>query len=280
MPSVAVFAQTVEVKTVVIRLIEEVDVPALEEGQLLEVPISVGQTVAKGDLLGRLDDAAVKLQHDQAQLECSIAGLKAENTERIKLFEEELRVASEDLKRNQTSREKFPNSVSQSEVDHLQLKVATAEEQLTSAKREQAVTRLQHQLAEKAVGFADVKLQRHAIRAPINGMVVDIYKQTGDWLKPGDRLARVIRLDRLRAEGFLDSRDSGPALLGRSAQIYLEGPSQTKLMVPAKIVFVSPEIDAVNRQTRIWAEFARTNPQVEPGLRGRMVIETSRSTAP
>jgi macrolide-specific efflux system membrane fusion protein len=78
----------------------------------------------------------------------------------------------------------------------------------------------------------------------------------------------------LRAEGLVDAgrlqgdAASRPVLL--TVQIGDQAVEYT-----GKIVFVSPEIDPVTGQVRVWAEIDNRDLQLRPGLQGSMVIRSA-----
>lgn len=265
--------ENINVSSVLIKLIEEVEVPAREEGPLREVIAKEGDVVETGALLARLEDDRIRLQRDQAELELKVAATKAASDAALQLAEEELRVAQAALSRARASRVKYPDVPSQAEVDNLELRVAEANFHLRDARQNREITDLQEKLAQKTLAFADYQLERHRIIAPLPGMVVELYARRGDWVKPGDKLARIIRIDRLRAEGFVDVQHASADLVGRVATVIVDVPGKPESRYQGRIVFVSPEADPVNRQTRVWAEIENDGRELKPGLRARMTID-------
>ena len=58
------------------------------------------------------------------------------------------------------------------------------------------------------------------IRSPLDGEVEEVFPHEGEWLQPGDPLARIVTIDRLYVEGFVDSARFGPAeLRGRPVTV-------------------------------------------------------------
>ena len=47
--------------------------------------------------------------------------------------------------------------------------------------------------------------------------------------------------------------------------------------VSGEITFVSPEVEPVNQQVRIWAEFENPEKHIRPGLITTMEVEASKS---
>ena len=98
-------AQTIEVKSVILKLIAQVEVSAKEAGELAAIDVKEGQAVEPGMLLARVEDHAVQLLHQQAKLELQIAEIEAKNEADVRAAEQEAKVAEEDLKRARQSKE-------------------------------------------------------------------------------------------------------------------------------------------------------------------------------
>ena len=103
-------------------------------------------------------------------------------------------------------------------------------------------------------------------------MIVQVHKHLGDWVEPGDKLLRLIRLDRLRTEAFLDAAQATPGMEGRAVSLSVEQPGKAAIVFPGKLIFVSPEIDPNNRSVRVLAEFNNPNSALQPGMRGTLTI--------
>ena len=77
---------------------------------------------------------------------------------------------------------------------------------------------------------------------------------------------RIVNVDRLKAEGFIRAEDTTDHVVGRSVALMTE-PGGSKNAVPGKIVFVSPEVDPITSQVRIWAEIDNRNARLRPANR-------------
>ena len=67
----------VEVESVVLRLLEEAEVPAQEAGVVTAVAVREGQHVKEGDLLTQVDDQVARLAAEATQAQYDIAHAKA-----------------------------------------------------------------------------------------------------------------------------------------------------------------------------------------------------------
>lgn len=273
-------AQAIEVKSVLLKLIERAEIPARQAGTLLEIPVTEGQAVNEGDVLARIDDAEAHIAVRRAELEMQIARSKGQSDVEVRAAEEERTVAEGDLRQARQARDRLADSVSASELEHLRLKSALAALRVERAKHDQAVAKLTEQQRSADLELAKRLLAQRQVAAPFQGHVVEIYRQRGEWVEPGEKILRLIRLDRIRAEGFVDAQFAGAGLAGRSVALKLDLPNRPGVRFLGKVLFVSPEIDPVNRQTRIWAEIDNRELLLQPGLRAQMTIEATPPATP
>ena len=84
-------------------------------------------------------------------------------------------------------------------------------------------------------------------------------------------------LDRLRAEGFVEVSIASPALKNRAVRIEVTGIGAQKKTLSGVITFVGQEVDPLNQQVRIWAEFESPELDVYPGMTAEMTILPARS---
>ena len=122
---------------------------------------------------------------------------------------------------------------------------------------------------------AKLQLARRGLRSPLDGEVAEVFRHRSEWVEPGQRVMRIVRLDRLKVEGFVDSRAIGSSLRGAVVRVRVTPNDEEKpIIVKGKIVFISSEIDAVNGQVRVWAEVENPDLVLRPGLPAEMIIDT------
>lgn len=270
-----VASEYVEIPSVLIRWTEQVDVPAREAGVLDDLLLREGEVVSRGTLLGKVESEEAELLCKRAQMELEMARVKAENNVRVRFSRKSFEVAQAELERATRSEEKYHKSVSQTELDRLQLTAERAELEIEQAEHELVVSRTNLHLKKNALEFAQWSLDRRKIIAPLSGVVAQIHRRRGEWVEPGEKVLRILRLDRLRAEGFLDIQKTNIDLMNRQVTVTVDVPDGTTREFMGKIVFVSPEIDPINGQIRIWGEVDNQDLVLRPGLRGVMQIGVS-----
>jgi multidrug efflux pump subunit AcrA (membrane-fusion protein) len=332
----------VNASTVHLRLIDQVDVPAQVSGLLIAIPAREGQLVAENDLVAQIDDSDAVLTAERARLDLEIAQTKAasslkvtvaknalsesrfakiraefdleaakrlaENEAPIRYARHSLDVAAAHLKRAMNSRKTLTSSVSENEIDNLQLQVEKSKYEAEQANYESGIARLTESVKKSEIDSLDLSivqselavqqaeedaqvaaltklvkqndlatverdLDRRKIKAPLAGMVVQTYHRRGEWVQPGEKVLRILRLDRLRAEGFVPAKELERDLMDAPVRVKVSLPGKPETEYAGRIVFVSPEIDTVNSQVRIWAEIDNPKLELRPGLRAEMSIE-------
>ncbi len=260
------------VDSVVLATMDEAEVPAEEAGVLRELAVSAGAHVARGDTLGRLDEREAQLVLDRAKIELENARRQAKNDIDIRVMSKAADVAGAELKRAIDSRERYEKSVSETELDHLRLAEEHARLQIEQAEHDRETARLAVQLAEKQVQLAELALQKRMLRAPISGTVVQILRQQGEWVQPGQLVVRIVGTERLKAIGFLDGRHAREDITGRSVDLQISGEGYGQEEYRGIIAFMHPEVNPVNQQIDFWAEIDNRDQRLRPGLKGRLVI--------
>ncbi len=266
-------AEEIEVSSVLIKLLEQVDVPAREAGVLANVTVHEGEIVAVGARLAQIEDGDAKIEKRRAELELIAARRAAESDVRVRYARKSLEVAEADLRRAVDSEKRLPQSVTQSELDQLRLLVDRGGLDVEEAQLEFELTQTTRESKENDVRLADYNIAQRRVTAPLAGFVAEVQRHPGEWVQPGQTILRMLRLDRLRAEGLVNARSLPTDVNGRPVKLTVQLSDQSSATFAGKVVFVSPEIDPVNGQVRIWAEIENTDLRLQPGLHGSMVID-------
>jgi RND family efflux transporter MFP subunit len=263
----------IEVPSMLLRLIEQVDVPARESGVLAGIQVVEGQMVDEGATVAQIDDAEARIGEEHAKTELEIARSNATNTVNVRSAKKSVEVAQAELRRSTESNERYPKSISESEMDRLRLIVEKGRLEVEQSEHEFRIAGFNQRVKENDYRAAQQKVKQHKITAPLAGVVVQVQRHRGEWVKPGDVVVRILRLDRLRAEGFVKMEPWSDDLQGRPVRVLVDQTKAAGAEFPGKIVFVDPEIDPVNAQVRVWAEVENRDLRLRPGMKARMVLQ-------
>jgi macrolide-specific efflux system membrane fusion protein len=185
-------------------------------------------------------------------------------------------VAQDIFQRTNEGAQKYKGTISQTELDRLRLDAEKADLALRQAKHDLEIAKLTWQLKQNEAEFAARSVERRRITAPLTGVVVEVNRRRGEWVEPGHKVLRIVRLDRLQAEGFLDVRQAR-GLVGR--RVTLRAGEDLPQPYVGQIVFVSPEVDPINHQVRILAEIENPDLTLQPGIHATLVVGSDRETA-
>jgi len=247
-----------------VSLIEEAKVPAREAGVLVELGVHEGDVVEKGALIAKIDDSQPQMERRKAKAEHEQAQAKAESDVDVRYSIAAELVAEAEHKKALESHAKVPGSVTEVERDRLKLNEKKGELQIEQAQLEQRLSGLAAQSKEVEVMAAENAIDRRLIRSPLDGMVVQVFPHQGEWMQPGDPLARVVRTDRLRVEGYVDSSRHDPAeVSGRPVTVEVALAGGRRESFKGKIVFTSPLVESGGD----YRVFAEVDNRQDPGSR-------------
>lgn len=271
-------ADAVVIDSVVLRPLVEAEVPARRTGVLANIAVEEGAAVEAGDLLASLDDRAAKLDVAKAELERAQVHAKATNELRIEYADKALEVARAEMMRSSESNDKFARSISQSQLDVERLTVEKLELERRQAEHDLEIDRFELQLKENAVETAKLDLDLHRVRAPFAGVVALVRGRAGEWVEPGAPVLRLVAVDRLRAEGFAPASILGKVAVGSRATFAASRGNDAASApggVEGVLKFISPEIDPVTSQVRVWAEIDNRQGELRPGEHGELKLQTT-----
>jgi macrolide-specific efflux system membrane fusion protein len=196
-----------------VSLIDEVKVPTREAGVIMRLAVRQGDVVKKGDILACIDDDQPQMEKRRAEAEHAQALAKAESDVDVRYSQKAYDVAKATHEKAEQSHELVKNSVTEVERRRLRLEWEKAELQIEQAKLERNLASLAATSKGVEVMASEKAIERRVIRSPLDGEVEEVFPHEGEWLQPGEPLARVITIDRLYVEGFVDATRFGPASL-------------------------------------------------------------------
>jgi macrolide-specific efflux system membrane fusion protein len=237
-----------------VSLVEEAKVPAREPGVLVELTVREGATVRRGDVIAKIDDDQPQMEKRKAKAEHDQAVAKAESDVDVRYSVAAELVAEAEHKKALESHAKVPGSVTEVERARLMLNERKSELQIEQAELERRMASLAAASKGVELEAAENAIERRLIKSPLDGVVVQIFPHQGEWMQPGDPLARVVRADKLRVEGYVDSSRFGPEeVRDRPVTVEVKLADDRKETFAGRIVFTSPLVES-GGDYRVFAE--------------------------
>lgn len=262
-----------------VHYIDKVAIPSRAEGPLLELRFREGDTVTKGDVLAVIDDTQAQLTKELHEAKEKEAMLNAANDVNIRNARNSARLAEAEFKSFQDLRQQgaipyWEMKKKEFEADRALLAIELAEMNMKIAEVQMIAARSEREIAE-----FDLTLRQ--VVAPLTGHIEERIAQTGQWMRPGDPVATLIQMDRLRVEGVIDAL-SYPGVVRKGApvqvSIYTRADADKPVQFAGTLGFVSLEIDSRGRY-RVWVEFdnktAGDDWLIKPGMKADITITPS-----
>jgi len=252
--SIASALPTVRLSHCLVSLIDDVEVPAENAGVLTELSVKEGDYLEMGAAIGLVDDRIAANQAASARADLAAARARAESLLETEYAVATHRTAEAEYKIALSANAKQPNTVAAVEAERLRLAAEQARIKIGVTEFERAVRAIDADGFAAKSALAEVDLARHRLKAPVAGEVVEVHFRAGEWVEPGKPVVHLVRLDRLRIEGFVRFDDLMPAdVLNRSVTATINTPGGRTETFRGRVTFVSPLIQP-GGEYRIWAE--------------------------
>ena len=224
-----------------------VAVPAPEIGTLSELLVVEGDAVEQDQLLARMDDTVLI-----ASLEVARAAKDA--TGSLRAAEATVKARQKQLDSYTALRER--GNATQREMDRAENDHIQSLAQLQSVREELEVRRLEFERTQ-------AQLRHRKITSPINGFVVAIDKEAGEFVSPTDPIVmHVVQLDTLKSVFSVPLRAIKGLQVGQQVTV---GVGTDKLKCQGVIEFVSPTADAQSGSVRVKIRIPNSNRKIQSG---------------
>jgi len=249
-------------------------IPSRIEGVIEDRLVQVGDRVKEKAILMTIDDRLYSLRKKQSELEFHKAQLFSDSKARLEFARKAVAVAEAQLRRSMDANQTRQNTVTSTEIDELGLVVERSRMSVDISNQESQLSSYDRQLKETQYKLMEYTAGLTKIQSPVGGIVVEVFVRAGEWVSPGDPVARVIRLDPLRVEGFLDASVDVEKLKKCELAFRPTAKSSNPIHDTYKgtVVFVSPEVDPVNGQVLVRGEIANPSLKLRPGVRGKLAF--------
>jgi RND family efflux transporter MFP subunit len=187
-------------------------------GPLITLPVNVGDVVATGDLLARMDprDYETRVRNAEGQLQRAQA-----NAERAKA----------DLNRALGIQKSDPGAISQAVIDR--------------AREAQAIARADITALQATLSGATDELADTYLTAPFDGVIVATHVENHEYVQAQQPIARL--LDQSRVEFVVNVPETLISLVGQVQNIQVEFDALPGVEIPAQIKEIGTEASASTR---------------------------------
>ena len=213
----------------------EIDVGSRVSGIVRSIPVEVGDSVGKGDLLAVIDPTELESETDQARADLALA-------------EAQLAMAESSFQR----------------AAELAGQGILAEAELESAGRDLEVARAQVDLERAQLESAGIRLGYTEIRAPIRGVIADVTTREGETVAASfaaPTFVTIVDLDRLEVLAYVDETDIGRIFLGQRASFTVD--TYPEVDFNGRVTAIDPKAELQNGVVNYIVRLALEDPDPE-----------------
>jgi HlyD family secretion protein len=219
-------------------------------GQIVEEPIEEGQRVKKGDLLARIDDRDYQAQLRQAIADHDLA------VANVRLWD--LKAARQ--------RELYTGGI-------------ISRDDLDTSENAAAVAQATLRRDEAAIDYAKFQVTQCVIASPIDGVVLQKYRELGDTINYGGQvqagggatdIAQLADTADMRAEVDINESDISKVSLGMPAQVVPDAYPDARF--DATLVKIYPEADRQKATVKVEVQIRQPNLAI---IRPEMSVKTN-----
>lgn len=266
----------IEIADAQVSLIQNTFVAAPIAGVVAEVLIAEGDQVESGRRLVQLDSLQARTELEAAHAAYDAARLQSDNDVDERFARRTLEVRQRELQQSMDANSQFPGSISETEIAKLQLVVDQSRLSIEQAQHETQIARAVAVEKLAAMRIVEARVRKHGVQATVSGNIVEVAVEPGEWVEAGKPIVRVVSLNPIRVECFVDGRKYGSELVGRGIEFFPTAVANAKPETPlrGKVTFVSPELHPVTGQARLWATIDNPKLAARAGMRGKLVIRS------
>ena len=256
---------SIAIEGAILKTVEVTSVASQVQGLLSGVSVREGDRVKVQSPLAAIQSTTTELQLQRAKVALEVAQKNFENNIDIELARKSFAVAENEYQRAIEANKRVEDVYPPMEVDRLKLVRDRSNLEIDRTLHAKEISQLELNKIQIEHRQLEDVLDKHQIRAPVSGMVVAVEKRVGEWVEPGTVVLRLVEIDRLRIEGFMQAEQADPKWLDTQAHVELQVSGKT-VQTTAKLVFISPEVNPINSKVRVYLDVDNRDGRFRPGL--------------
>jgi HlyD family secretion protein len=225
-------------------------------GKVVEVFVDEGMTVTQGQVVAKLDSVLAEKDFELAQSRVEAAEAA------IAMIDEDLKDATRILARLQTLSQK--SFATEADLTKAQARVGVLTAQLRQS-------RSQLETAKIDAKRSAATLDKHQIRAPFSGVVVDRSAQPGEMISPMSvggftrtGICTIVDMDSIEIEVDVNEAFIGRVVAGGPVNAVLD--AYPDLTIPASVIAIVPTANREKATVRVRIRLERKDPRVLPDM--------------
>ena len=242
-----------------VGLVQRAALAGSRMGILREVLVAEGDVVERGQVVANLRD-------EQAQQALALAQKEMSNSVEVRLYKKISELATLEYSKAIELNRSIPGGFSELDIKKLRLAAEKSVLQIEQADFLQQMATLRKKEAEAI-------LDTYRIVAPFPGVVLHVNKQVGEAIGSGEVVVEIANFETMRVEGFIPVAASGRIQCGWPVTVEVPSADPKRMnRFEGRIKHISPIVNEVSQEIRIWAEVKNRRNLLKDGLPSTMRI--------
>jgi len=232
-----------------------VEVSSKVAGRLEEVAVRIGDRVAKGGVLARVESRELQEQVRQAEASFEVARAT------VRQREADLKFAQTNLDRTRSlfERQLLPRQT----LDDADARHQSAQAQLD-------LSRAQFTQAQARLDELKITLASTDIKSPVDGFVGKRLLDPGAFVSPNTAVVALVAIDRVRLVANIVEKDLRRVRVGSAADVEVDAfPGET---FSGHVARVAPVLDPATRTAQMEVEVPNRDFRLKPGMYSRVKL--------
>jgi multidrug efflux pump subunit AcrA (membrane-fusion protein) len=223
-----------------VRVADQVKLPAKEPGVLVQMSVKEGTQVRAGQVIGKIDDSEPQMKKVAATAEYAGAYKRWKDDIEIRYAKAQAEVAKAKYEKLVETNRNAPNAVPDVELREAKLEWDHFTLAIEKSIHDQELAKFEAFTKQAELDAAKLAIERRAIIAPFDGVVEELKRKQDEWVQPGDTILTLLRLDTMHVEGTVaQSQFDQHEVQGCEVSVTVELARGRKATVRGRIVKVS-----------------------------------------
>jgi len=224
----------------VVRVADQIKLPAKEAGVLVQLSVKEGTQVKAGQVIGKIDDSEPQMKKAAALAEYKGAYKRWKDDVEIRFARAQELVAKAKYEKMRESNKITEKAVTEVELNEAKLDWDHFKLAIEKSIHDQELAQYEAFTKQAEYDAANLAIQRRTIVAPFDGVVEEIKRKQDEWVQPGDTILTLLRLDTLHVDSAVkQSQFDAAEIQGCDVAMEVKLARDRKTTVRGKIVKVS-----------------------------------------
>jgi multidrug efflux pump subunit AcrA (membrane-fusion protein) len=224
----------------VVRVADQIKLPAKEPGVLVQLAVKEGTQVKAGQVIGKIDDSEPQMKKMAALADYKGAYNRYIDDVEIRYAQAQAAVAKVKYEKLLETNKQAIKSVPEVELNEAKLEWDHFKLAIEKSIHDKELAKFEAMTKQAEFDAAELAIKRRTIVAPFDGVVEEIKRKQEEWVQPGDTILTLLRLDTMHVDGAIEQSQYDPnEIQGCDVAMEVKLARDRKTTVRGKIVKVS-----------------------------------------